>query len=71
MGLKEFKKDLRNLKNQWVFKEYLFNGKIYQIKRFGLDIPIFREKISGINIPIPAGITTQKKLISIIKESIK
>jgi len=61
--IKEIKKDLRTLKNKWIFKEYLFNNKVYETKRFNNWFQIFREKETKINIPF-AHFETQKEVIN-------
>lgn len=71
MDLEQLKKDLK-IKEQWVFKEYNLNGKIYETKRFNLWFQIFREKETKINKQHleTMYIKTQKEMINKIKENI-
>jgi len=70
--MKEIIKDLK-IKNQWVFKEYTLNNKIYETKRFNLWFQYFREKETKINLNKICSMyfKTNKDLIKTIREVIK
>ena len=70
--MQEIIKDLQ-IKDQWLFKEYTLNNKIYETKRFGLWFQYFREKDTKINLNkiCLMYFKTNKELIKTIEEAIK
>ena len=48
--LKQIIKDLRTIKNKWVFKEYAYKGFKIQTKRFNNWFQIFRSENPNLNI---------------------
>ena len=64
---KEIKQDMRNIKGTWAFKEYVFNGEIYETKRFNTWFQIFRHKENKTVIPFPM-CETQKEVIEVLKK---
>jgi len=66
--IKEIRKDLRTLKNQWVFKPYFYKGIEIQTKRFNNWFQVFRSEKGNINFTM---YNNQKEVLSQIEEFLK
>lgn len=59
--LKQIRKDLRTIKNEWVYKSYIWNGKKYNTKRYNNWFQKFRDE-QNLSIVFPM-FETQKAVI--------
>ena len=61
--LKAIKKDLRENKNQWVYCEYIAEGKLIRYKRWNTYFQTF--KVGDINVGLPME-KNQTEILSLI-----
>ena len=66
--LKEIRKDLRVLKNQWIFKSYFYKEVEIQTKRYNNWFQIFRSTKGNINFTM---FNNQKEVLYKIEEFLK
>jgi len=68
--IKLIRKDMRTLKNQWVFKEYNYKGSAIQTKRWNNWFQIFRSPSNpNLNINFASGLN-QGEVLVVIERSL-
>ena len=68
--LKEIRKDLREYKNKWIFKEYFFKGYSIRTKRWNNWFQIFDCNNNDLSLHFCMGMN-QKEVIAQIENSFK